>query len=390
MHIVYCIPSLHLAAGMERILTAKATYLVKEYGYKVSFVTYCMKGRKAAFELDSTICIYDLDIDYESANAFNPIKKLWIKKKLRNLHKTRMSQLLKRLNPDIVVSTFMDEVSFLPNIHDGSKKVLEFHFCKGYKNKVAKMNNYPWWAVLSNYWNSWADVHVRMPRFDRFVCLTQEDVDSWGGDSSKKLCIYNMLPWKAEQKASLENKTVIAIGRLEPQKGFDKLISIWSIIADKHPDWKLNIFGDGPDKWKLSEQITSLGLNNSIFLKGSSKKMSEEYLSSSIMVMTSRFEGLPMCMLEAKMYGLPVVSYDFPCGPKDLIHHGIDGFLVNNDDEKMFCHYVDSLMKDSNLRIDMGKAQLEDTERFSPDIIMPQWKKMFEELMALSNERSKK
>lgn len=381
MHIAYCIPSLHLAAGMERILTAKATYLVREYGYKVSFITYCMKGRKPAFELDNSICIYDLDIDYEAANAFNPIKKMWVKSGLKELHKLRMSQLLKKINPDIVVSTFMDEVSFLPSINDGSKKVLEFHFCNGFKKKVAKMNNYPWWAVLSNYWNTWADEHVRMPRFDRFVCLTQEDVDSWGGDSSKKLCIYNMLPWKAEQKASLENKTVIAIGRLEPQKGFDRLISIWSAIADKHPDWKLNIFGDGPDKWKLSEQIDFLELNNSIFLKGSCKKMSEEYLSSSIMVMTSRFEGLPMCMLEAKMYGLPVVSYDFPCGPKDLIHHGIDGFVARDEDESIFVSYLDVLMNDPELRSRMGTAQIEDSKRFSPEIIMPQWKRLFEDVI---------
>jgi len=381
MKLVYCIPSLHLAAGMERILTAKATYLVEKCGYEVSFVTYCMKGRNPAFDLDSSITIYDLDIDYESANVYSPLVRLWVKKRLKKLHKSRMSDLLRTIKPDIVISTFMEEASFLPDIDDGSKKVLEFHFCKGYKAIVAHMNQYPWWSVVSNYWNTWADEHIRMPRFDKFVCLTHEDVVRWGGDSSKKCFIHNMLPWQTDQQANLFSKRVIAVGRLEPQKGFDRLISIWSKLSDTHPDWELNIYGEGPDRNKLFEQIEQLGISGTVNLKGNSKNISQEYLSSSIMVMTSRFEGLPMCMLEAKMYGLPVVSYDFPCGPKDLIHHSVDGFLVTDNDNISFSGYLDILMNDYDLRRDMGKAQREDSKRFSQETIMPQWKNLFESLL---------
>lgn len=381
MHIAYCIPSLHLAAGMERVLTAKANYLVKEYGYKVSFITSRMKGRNPAFELEPTIKIYDLDIDYTSNNRYSPLIRIWKKYKMRNLHQHKMEKLLMSIKPDITVSTFIEEETFITKCKDGSKKIAEFHFCKGYKKILPHMFHYPWWAVLSNYYTSWVDEHIRMPRFERFVCLTSEDAKAWDGGSNRMRYIYNMFPWKSEKLSSLEEKVVIAIGRLDPQKGFDLLIPIWAKVSLSHPDWKLHIYGEGPERGTLESLIEKYSLKDKVVLMGNCKYMSNAYLSSSILVMTSRFEGLPMILVEAKMYGIPCVSYDFPCGPKDTIEDGVNGFIVPNGDSEMFSMKLARLIDDENLRKNMGMAQLNDLERFSPEMIMPQWKTLFEEVV---------
>jgi Glycosyltransferase len=126
---------------------------------------------------------------------------------------------------------------------------------------------------------------------------------------------------------------VIAVGRLEWQKGFDRLIKIWAIVSKEHPDWCLDIFGEGTLETDLRKAIQDAQLNN-ISILPFTQKISMEYANSSILVQTSRFEGFSLALLEAVRHGLPCITFDYPYGPRDLIDNGENGYIIEDDNKK--------------------------------------------------------
>ncbi len=367
--IVYCIPAIYNSGGMERVLSLKANYLV-EHGYDVSIITTDQASRDVFFPLDERIKLYDLNINYETNNG----KSIWTKISQYPIkhrkHRQALSKILKQLSADVVISMFGHEASFLPKIKDGSRKILEYHFSK---LKRIQYNRKGIW-YLADWWRTKVDERI-VPNYDDFVVLTQEDKALWGNLSNISV-IPNPLAFESKETANLSCKRVIAAGRLDFQKHFDALIDIWAKVTIKHPDWHLDIYGEGKDKVILEEQINRLGLTT-LQLKEPTKEIQEEYLKSSIYVMTSRYEGLPMVLLEAQTMGLPIVSYACKCGPRDIIKDGINGFLIEPYNEHLFIERLTCLMADEDLRISMGAKAKENSKSYQMDKIMPMWINLF-------------
>lgn len=143
-------------------------------------------------------------------------------------------------------------------------------------------------------------------------------------------------------------------------------------------DWTLHIVGEGCLRQELTDQIKRLGLENSVFLDGVSENISKDYLSSSIAVFTSHYEGFLLALAEAESAGVPVVSFDTPCGPKDIIEDGKDGFLVPNGDISQIAKKIYLLIQDEKLRTIMGRNAYENSKRFNENIIIPQWISLFD------------
>lgn len=171
------------------------------------------------------------------------------------------------------------------------------------------------------------------------------------------------------------------MGRYEYQKGYDRLINAWALIAKQVPDWTLHIFGEGSLRPVLTKQIYDLNLEKSVFLDGATNNVGKELSESSIVAFTSNYEGFPMAIVEVESAGLPVVSFDAPCGPKDIIRDGEDGFLVKNGDIEDFGKKLLSLMQDEELRKKMGEKALENSKRFTQENIIPQWISLFETIL---------
>ncbi len=367
--IVYCIPAIYNSGGMERVLSLKANYLV-EHGYDVSVITTDQAGRGVFFPLDERIKLYDLNINYEANNG----KSIWSKVSQYPIkhrkHRQALSKLLKELSADVVISMFGHEASFLPKIKDGSKKVLEYHFSKLRRMQYDRKGI---WR-LADWWRTKVDERI-VPSYDHFIVLTQEDKVLWGNLPNISV-IPNPLTFDSKETAPLSHKRVIAAGRLDFQKHFDALIDIWAKVTTKFPDWHLDIYGEGKDKVILEEQINRLGLTT-LQLKEPTKEIQEEYLKSSIYVMTSRYEGLPMVLLEAQTIGLPIVSYACKCGPRDIIEDGISGFLIEPYDQALFIERLSTLIADEELRISMGTKAKEHSKSYQIDKIMPKWISLF-------------
>ena len=178
-----------------------------------------------------------------------------------------------------------------------------------------------------------------------------------------------------------ERKILLAVGRLDKQKGFDLLIECLANLSSKYPDWDLIILGEGSLRSALEKKIHDLDLEKRIFLPGSVGNMGEWYESADLYVMSSRFEGFPNTLVEAMAYGLPAVSFDCDTGPRDIIRHEVDGLLVPVGDTVVLTTALDRLMGDKELRIRFSKYAVEVRERFSMEKIAGLWDQLFKEIL---------
>ena len=374
MKILYSIAGTYNSGGMERVLANKANWLVA-HGHEVIIVTTDQRGESPYFPLDARIKCYDLAINYEENNGKSFLNKLIHYPFKQWKHKKRLTALLKELRPDIVISMFCNDASFIPSIKDGSKKVLEIHFSRFKRLQYGRKGL---WR-LADWWRYKTDARV-VSRFDKFVVLTHEDKEYWG--NLRNMCVIpNARTFEVNQPATLEAKKVVAVGRLNHQKGFDRLINAWSIVDNVVSGWKLQIVGDGELREQLQNNIRELGLSNQINIGSAEKDMMSVYKDASILAMSSRYEGLPMVLLEAQAAGLPIVSFDCKCGPKDVIENGVDGFLVEDGDIEQLAQKLVVLMQDANFRKQLGSAAYAHSDRYSEERIMKQWTDLFDEVM---------
>lgn len=373
MKLLYCIAGTYNSGGMERVLANKANYLVR-HGYEVVIATSDQRGQKPFFALDPAIRCVDLGINYEENNGKSLLNKLLHYPFKQYRHRKRMTALLAKEQPDITISMYCNEASFLPTIKDGSKKVLEIHFSKYKRLQYGRKGL---WRMV-DWWRSRMDERL-VRRYDKFVVLTHEDKGYWG-DLPNIEVIPNARSFHTSQQADLSQKCVLAIGRYSHQKGFERLIEAWEPIARRYPDWHLQLVGDGEEKVALQKQIERLKLTANIELAPPTGHIEKLYTQASIFALSSRYEGLPMVLLEAQTFGLPIVSFACKCGPRDVIEDNKTGFLIPEGDINGLSQALLRLIGDVSLRQQMGTAAKLASERYDEAYVMQLWVKLFEQV----------
>lgn len=377
MKILYTIAGLYRPAGMERILTSKANYLAG-HGYEVMIVTTEQKNRPTVFPLHESIRCMDLGIGYEDNNGASAWNKLVHYPKKQRRHRKALKAVLFQERPDITVSLFCGDESFLPSIKDGSKKVLEVHFSRFKRLQYGRTGL---WGIIDRY-RSRQESHLAA-RFDRFVTLTQEDYNNWGAPPNACV-IPNFMEHMPEETADLDNKVVLAVGRFTHQKAFERLIESWAIVIKRLGGqgygWKLHLVGAGELKFALQKRIDDLGITEYAKLLEPTDKIDAVYRKASIFALTSRYEGLPMVLLEAQSYGIPAVSFECQCGPRDVITDGEDGLLIAQGDTESFAQALVKLIQNDTLRQQMGAAAHKNASRWDKETIMKQWTNLFENI----------
>lgn len=378
MKILYCTHSTYNPGGMERVLLNKVTYLSQLPGWEVSIVTTDQHHRPPFYPFPEKVRMTDLDINYSDDNDKGAWKKIFGYLRKRKEHKRKLTALLEKERPDIVVSLYPSESSFIPDIKDGSKKVLELHFCKFFRLQYGRKGLLGWIDRLRTR----QDERI-VRRFDKFVVLTHEDKGYWGNLPNIEV-IPNAAMQVSESCSDVTNKRVIAVGRLDYQKGFDRLIEAWEWIqgAGKLTDWRLDIFGQGEWKEMLQRMIEEKGLQHSVQIHRPTKQIGEEYVKSSLLVMSSHYEGFPMVMIESMACGLPVVSFDYKCGPKDIIQHGINGLLVPEGDIKALANAMMEVMTDEAYRRMLSRNARKVVDTYSEEAVMARWIRLFTSITA--------
>lgn len=213
---------------------------------------------------------------------------------------------------------------------------------------------------------------------DTVVVLTERDKLRWrnGHPSRDKIqVIPNPLPFPFPiRPASLESQTVLAVGRLVPEKGFDVLISAWALVSSRFPGWKLTIVGEGEARPTLEAQIRSQGLGASVSLPGATNQIEEHYQRASVFCLSSWYEGFGLVLVEAMSYGLPIISTDCETGPRELIDAGTNGFLVPTGNPIALADTLAALLANRPLRQDLGNKARQYARRFDANQISARWR----------------
>lgn len=376
MKILYLIHSTYNPGGMERVLLNKVRYFVEEKGWDVTVVTTDQHGRPSFYPFPEGVRMIDLGVNYSDDNGQPFVKKFLGYLQRRGLHEKLFKNVLEQERPDVVDCFYPGECSFVPGLKDGSVKVMELHQSKLFHHQYNRS------GLMGLADKVRARLDERLVRkFDRFVVLTDEDAGLWGAMPGIRV-IPNAANFIADEYSDCSSKRVIAVGRLDYQKSFDRLIQVWEKVHQQMPDWRLDVFGQGEWQDMLQQMIDDRGLGESVKLNAPTKEIGKEYAESSMLVMSSHYEGFPMVMIEAMACGLPAVCFDFKCGPRDIIEEGANGLIVPDGDIDGLAGALVSLMKDDELRKKMGENAKKVVVTYSEEKVMAKWMELYEETVA--------
>ncbi|MDJ0036582.1 glycosyltransferase [Pantoea allii] len=208
--------------------------------------------------------------------------------------------------------------------------------------------------------------------YDRVIVLTDKDHQVFQRWHIPSQAIPNPVVYKSWHRTT-RHRQALAVGRLDNQKGFDLLLDIWRDFTRAHPDWMLVIAGDGELRQQLHDQAAVLGITSSVNFVGKVTNINDYYRDSDMALMTSRYEGLPLVLLEAKSWSLPVVAYDCPTGPQEIINHGEDGFLVPMNKKSEFLARMEQLASDDALFYAMSEKTQQTALKFDGKQIKQSW-----------------
>lgn len=379
MKIVYCIYDHTAKGGTERIISRKCNYLADVANVDTYIVDCCGSKRKSFYPYSDKISFFNLHINYLKFRKLNLLCKIVSYPFLYFLHERRLSSLLNRVDPDIVISTFSYEAPILPRIKHRSAKILEFHHCRGYKTLELANRNLSW-IQKRLLTRKEENEYKFISKYDRFVVLTEEDKVSWG-NLPNCIVIPNMNTFSTDKRASLNHKRILALGRLTYQKGFDLLLAAWNKIAKTYPDWRLDIVGDGEDKEHLENIIKGFSLTEQVSLLSYTSNVIDLYLGHSLYVLSSRHEGFGLTLIEAMECGVPCIAFNCKSGPSEIIKDGVDGFLAENGNTQDLADKMAFLISNTEKRREMGNHAKENVVRFSESSIMAQWINLFEQII---------
>ena len=377
MKIFYIYTALLTKGGADRVLTEKANWLA-ENGYEVGIVTDTQMGRAPVFPLSPKVKLINLDIDFAKEYGHNLLVRTWLYYQLMSTYKKKMKEVLTTENPDIIITTMGRDLDFLTDIYPQGCIIGEAHTTKHFLRNfhLMEQRGFPY-KQIAGYWRKKMERSVK--KLNAIVLLTKEDAESWRG-TTPTYVIPNSLPFEPEQNSTLQNKQVIAVGRYNNAKGYEYLIEAWKTVHTKHPDWIVNIYGSGEQKDDVKGWIEQNGLQETMLMHEPTDNIMQKYMESSICVVSSRYEGFSMVILESMVCGVPVVSFDCPHGPRNIIHNGEDSILVEHLNTQALAESICQLIEHPEQRKAMGKRAKENIKRFSRENIMKQWTDLFNQL----------
>jgi glycosyltransferase involved in cell wall biosynthesis len=365
LKIVFLTNQFYLHGGVEKMLAQKLNYLQEVMGYEVILCTTEHQSNPFVYPIHANVKHVDFGINYHRELSYFHPKNL-----LKSVaHYRTLRSFLESEQPDVVVSVnYTPEQFLLPFICKHIPKVKEFH-SSGVS--LIKSTN-----LLGKFKHR---LFQLFGKYDALVVLNEDERKYY--PFTQLHVIPNFISIPKETPGLAKEKTILAAGRIAPVKQFDHLIQAWSLIADQHPEWEVQIFGDGDLELtvKLQDQINTLNIST-IRLMGPTALLDTEMQKASIYAMTSSTECFPMVLLEAQAVGLPIVSYDCPHGPRNIVTHDVDGLLTPSNAIADFAQALNSLINNEEQRKAMGDAARENVKIYAEEPIMQKWVALFTRL----------
>lgn len=372
MRVMYVNDALAIYGGLERILVEKMNLLAEWYGYELHIVTLNQGNHPLPYHLSPRVNLCDLNIQLHRQYQYHGLKRIFKKRALDGLFRKQLHQKIQEVTPDIIVCPRADLMGVIMKVKGSIPLVFESHASRfGYRFIAS--------PFLSRQKIAFYNRKVKAAQV--VVALTDGDAADWKEINPHVRVIPNVVHLnKSGLYSDGMAKSVIFVGRFSEQKDISSLMRIWEAVHRKHQDWHLQIYGSyGELQGQLIPEILQMDAN--ISLHTPTKDILERYCESSILVLTSRFEPFGLVLPEAMSCGLPVVAFDCPYGPSDIISDGKDGFLIKDRNVSDFADKLCLLIENPELRREMGKAAIISSHRYSAERIMPLWKDLFEHLI---------
>jgi len=382
MTIIYIYRSLAVYGGIEKIFVDKINYLAENFGYDIYMVTYEQGSHPIVYPLSPKVKHVDLQVPFYKQYRYNLLKRLYINHIMLRRFIFRLKELVASTHAEIVVGTTCEYTTLyaLYNLRHKVKTVIESHTSLfGLKIRVSISRN-----VLKKIIYQIEDLKIKyfVKNASMLVCITRSDAEDWSFVSNISV-VMNMLSIYPQTITEHTKKeyNVISVGRLVKQKGYDLLLNIWSLVHERYPEWILNIYGDGDEKANLLKLRENLNLKECVNFCEPTLSIYDKYCENNFSVMSSRWEGFGLVLVEAMSCGLPCISFDCPHGPADIIKDGENGFLIEKSNLKAFADNIIYLIEHEDVRKRMGEKARESVRRYLPENVMPQWKSLFESLI---------
>lgn len=364
MKLLYIANTLTGAGGLQRVLLLKAGYLAERMGYNVTVLTTNDKPDKEIFYPVSSLlkCITVSPAKPDKLSYFKSYAKL-------------LNESIDIVDPDVVIMCDNGLKSFLlPFILKKKRKlVYERHITKFIENKAVATTP---GKIIDKLKYRFMDYSAA--RFNKFVVVTQQGKSEW---KTKNIdAIPNPLWFDTDKVGNLTTKKVIAVGRHAYEKGYDRMFTIWKQVINKYPDWILDIYGDYNQDYNIKQLALDSGLTRGINFLPPTKNIIEAYKNSSVCLMTSRYEGFGMVLLEAMACGVPCIAFNCPVGPAEIITNNEDGFLIEDGNTDAFTKSLITLIENEELRLQMGRNAKISSQAYNITTIMGQWDVLFKSL----------
>lgn len=341
--IAFVIHSLHYKSGTQRVACHLANLFAEKLKYQVTILNMDTHFGQAAYDLSPSVKVQAFTGGY-----------------FKFYH--QLQQYINDDQPDFIIIHNMGRLSLL---------------CSALKKNNTRLISLE--HVAFNSRPTWVKIFSKIlyKKINTVVCLTKNDMLNYQDWFDDVQVIYNISPFFIPNEVGVKDKKIISVGRLTYQKNFQALLMAWKIIQDRIDDWTLEIYGDGEDYNDLQGIISSHTLKN-VFLMGQTNDVEKVYNQSSIFVMSSRYEGLPMVLIEAQTFGLPIVSFDCPHGPAEVITHQANGILVENQNIGLLAQTMLDLISNNQQREQYSIQALKDAQKFQQSSILEMWKVLLE------------
>ena len=379
MRILYCIPHLYNSGGMERVLTQKVNWLAAHTSHEITILTTerVPDGTpKCYFSLSEKVQVEELNIDFNADYTKPLLTKYYAHMRRMSAYKRALTEYVRAHKIDLCISLGGKEIAFLR--HLPCRTIAEMHFAMDQRKQLLMANH------TGAFWSLLGAIRTRqlvsdVKPLERLVVLTEADKEAWEKAGCTNVTVIpNPCMLDNCQLSTIHSqfpKTVLAVGRLHEQKGFDLLLEAWQPIEKRYPEYTLRIVGEGPKRAELEAQIKTLHLQH-VTLAGRSADMAKEYAVASLFVLSSRYEGLPLALIEAMWSGTPCVAFDCPQGPAELLADGRGWLVENGNVEKLTQQLIDTLAHPDEATARAAKAQAFAQATYSEAAIMPQWEKI--------------
>ncbi|MBE9168000.1 glycosyltransferase family 4 protein [Pleurocapsales cyanobacterium LEGE 06147] len=353
------------SGGAERVMSIMANYWTAK-GWKITLLSFVDRRIPPFYDLDSRIDYIPLGIAAESPNPIIAIWNNW--KRIR-----RLRTAIDESKPDAAIS-FLSTTNAIALLATRGLKI----------PTIVSERTDPTRYFIGKIWEQlrqWTYLFA-----DRIVVQTRRTLDYFPSQLQARACIIPnpvLEPPRANNSSDkiIGDRSLIAMGRLEYQKGFDLLLQAFAKLKDRYPEWTLTILGEGTLRQELESLCNQLELTDRVHLLGRRKNPYKFLKQAKLFVMSSRFEGFPNALCEAMACGLPVISTDCPTGPREIIRNGVDGILVPNEDVSALAAVMERLMSDEAERKRLATRAPEVTERFSLEKVMGMWEELLDQVV---------